>query len=137
MQMELIQILDQSALTVIREFEIARLKSLIDDPMEREMFSWNAPWREESLRHYLATGWTVGIWSSEQKEKFLGYFLGQPLLFYQGLTQVLWVEYIGAEDEASSRILLDTAIKYSREKHLQSVIYNSTTGLQEFKTTRR
>lgn len=135
--MQMIQILDLSNKTEIRNFELARLEVAISDPMEREMFSWNAPWREESLNHYLATGWAMALWSSDLKQKLLGYFLGQTLLYYQGLTQALWIEYIGAVDQATHNEVLDLAVKCAKDKHLQSVFYNSSNGIQEFKTTKR
>ncbi len=135
--MELIQILDLTAKTFIREFELIKLEQKIQDPMEREMFSWNAPWREESLNHYLTTGWSVGLWSNSEKKEFQGYFLAQPLLFYQGLTQVLWVEHISAVSAVASKILLETATKYARDKHLQSVFYTLNTETKEIKTTKR
>lgn len=135
--MELIQILDPTAKILIRKFELQRLAEQITDEMEREMASWNAPWREESLDHYLGTGWSVGLWSSESKSQFLGYFLGQPLLFYQGLTQVLWVEHISAVNQTGVQTLLETAVRYARDKHLQSVFAYENGIIQEIKTTKR
>lgn len=130
-----IQILHQDSFELIQTFERERLKKIISDPMEAEMRSWNAPWREESLRHYLGTGWSVGLWDGSQ---LVGYFLAQPLLFYRGLTQVLWVEHVAFSMESDRDILIDTATRYAREKHLQSVFILQENGeTKEIKTTKR
>lgn len=134
---ELIQILDDTARKTIRAFELKNLEHKIADPMEREMYSWNAPWRDESLNLYLKTGWSVGLWDSAEKKIFLGYFLAQPLLFYRGLTQVLWVEVVSARDENTRMHLIETAVKYARDKHLQSAFIHEAGEIQEFKTTKR
>lgn len=151
--MSYIQILTDTDKSLIRSYELEQLKLQISDEMEREMASWNAPWRDESLALYLSTGWSVGLWSNADKEKFLGYFLAQPLLFFCGLTQVLWVETLSASNSQDKTFLIDTAIRYSREKHLQSVFFNLPNdtkdlllsfkgiqrgdGLFEVKTTKR
>jgi hypothetical protein len=66
-----IQILHDAQIQLVMNLERERLKKILTDPMEREMKSWNAPWREESLRHYLNTGWSVGLW---RESELLGYF---------------------------------------------------------------
>jgi hypothetical protein len=133
----MIQILDSTYEQTIRRLELQALEMKISDPMEREMFSWNAPWRGESLQHYLNTGWSVGLFGDDGKLK--GYFLAQPLLFFKGLTQVLWVEHFSYSNLEDFNELKDTVTRYAREKHLQSVIYFSPQDnqLTEIKTTKR
>lgn len=132
----MIQILDLGSKAEVRELELRVLETQIADPMEREIFSWNAPWREESLNHYLATGWSAGI--RDKDGRLIAYFLAQPLLFFRGLTQVLWVEHVCAPDPQHREQLLDIATRYSREKHLQSVfVRQEPLADLEIKTTKR
>ncbi len=132
----MIQILDGSAAQAIRRVELKKLEILIADEMERELLSWNAPWREESLQHYLSTGWSVGLFSEQGELK--AYFLAQPFLFFKGLTQVLWVEHFFYNSQADFDILKDTVTRYAREKHLQSVMYvGPDKEILEIKTTKR
>lgn len=132
----MIQILDSADVDSIRKLEIKKLEASVPDEMEREMLSWNAPWREESLQHYLATGWSVGLFSEQGELK--AYFLAQPFLFFKGLTQVLWVEHFSYNTESEFEVLKDTVTRYSREKHLQSVMYvGQDTNIHEIKTTKR
>ena len=127
--MNSIKILQPSEISSILNFE----KGLNSDPsVVWTLQSWTAPWREESLNHYLPQGWSFGVWSEDNK--LLGYFLGQPLLFLDQQTQSLWVEYVGSPDEKILRELCETAIKLSREKHFQRV-YLPTPGLQLSKLT--
>ena len=134
---DFIQILTQTDANSIILFEKQRLELTISDPMEREFQSWKAPWREESLRHYLATGWSIGKWQSDKKEILEGYFLGQVLLFYQGLTQVLWVEHVSSQDSGVIKFLEETAIRYAKDNHLQAVIFYSENDLRKINTTTR
>ncbi len=130
-----IQVLDASSIESIRAYELSQLEKQIPDSFEREMASWNAPWRQESLEHYLKTGWSVGLWDDDSKRNFNGYFLGQMFLFYKGLTQVLWIEHVSADSQAGYDFLRTTAIQYAKDKHLQSVFF-AATG-EEVKTTKR
>jgi hypothetical protein len=100
--------------------------------VEWTLQSWTAPWREESLNHYLPQGWSFGVWSEDNK--LLGYFLAQPLLFLNQQTQSLWVEHICSPEAQILRELCETAIKLSREKHFQRV-YLPTQMLQLSKLT--
>lgn len=132
----MIQILDAAAEEQIRGLELKRLELKHSDPMDREIQSWNAPWRSESLAHYLATGWSVGVFDPEGRLR--GYFLAQPLLFFRGLTQVLWVEHMLYQNQDDFEVLIDTATRYAKEKHLQSVYYPDASGTErEVRTTKR
>ena len=90
----------------------------IDDPMERELQSWTAPWRAEALDHYLKLGWSYGAFSGAELKGFL---LAQPILFFRGLTQTLWVESLLSESAQTSQELLDTVHRWARDKHFQCV----------------
>jgi hypothetical protein len=106
----------------------ARERITIKDPMEAEMASWNARWRPEALAHYLPQGWSFGAFGADGAMK--GFILGQPLLFYRGLTQTLWIEDLGHDDVATARALLDVVYRWSRDKHLQCVLLEAKPDLQ-------
>ena len=98
------------------------------DPMEREMQSWNARWRAEALDHYLPQGWSF---VALDDDKVVGFLIAQPLLFFRGLTQTLWVEdVLGPDAEA----LIEAARAWARDKHLQCVLCDD--GQREIKTAR-
>ncbi|HPI41065.1 MAG TPA: hypothetical protein PLJ21_09690, partial [Pseudobdellovibrionaceae bacterium] len=63
---------------------------------EEIIFSgWNSRSRKESLEHYLPMGWSFGQEHLEgAQSNLIGYFLAQPLVFFEGQTQSLWVEHI-------------------------------------------
>lgn len=110
----------------VMAFSRKQLETEVHDNMEREMQSWNARWRGEALQHYLALGWSFGCFGSEptQATQLKGYVLAQPLLFFRGLTQTLWVEYLtfdNAEPEVG-HALLDCVHRWARDKHLQCVL---------------
>jgi len=111
----------------IVNFEKARAAALIPDETERELLSWHASWRKESLDHYLALGWSFGLWrqptAEQQTEQLAGYFIAQPQLFVRGLTQTLWVERLVADSPQATSDLVDIAYRISREKHLQKVCF--------------
>lgn len=81
-------------LEMILSFEQELLEKINLDPMKKKLLSWKASWREESLEHYLPTGWCFGFFNPDNPKQLLGYYLAQPILFYRGLTQNLWVEHI-------------------------------------------
>ncbi len=91
------------------------------DPIERELARWKARSRPEALEHYLPLGWSFAAWAGET---MVGYFLAQPLLFYAGLTQTLWVETLQVSSTEAAQILLDTACRLAREKHFQRVLFS-------------
>lgn len=104
----------------IQTFDDVQLSRTHQDPMEREFAKWNLRSRSEALSHYLSLGWSFGAW---EHDKLKGYFLGQPLLFTSGLTQSLWIEKVAASESSVARQLIDTAIRLSREKHFQRVLF--------------
>ncbi|MBX7230579.1 MAG: hypothetical protein K1X29_00705 [Bdellovibrionales bacterium] len=96
--------------------------------MEWEMAKWTAPWRQEALRHYLPLGWSFGAFSEDVEGKKLslqGYILAQPLLFFQTQTQTLWVEHVSGSSSYILKSLLETVVRWSRDKHLQRVLFST------------
>jgi hypothetical protein len=128
------RILQNSDLDSILQFEQELLKNTIEDQMEREMSSWHAPWRRESLEHYLPQGWSFGVFN--QKE-LVGYFLAQPQLFVRGMTQSLWVEHLNAHALETRLELVDIARRLCREKHFQMLyILNPDHSVESIKTAK-
>jgi hypothetical protein len=99
---------------------MARLERSMPDENLRRMTSWHVSWRSESLDHYLPNGWCFGLRADDGQWR--GFFLAQPLLFFRGLTQTLWMEYLSFDEKADGDALLEVAVKVAREKHFQAVL---------------
>jgi len=115
----------------IEQFEKDRLAKSDLDPFEAEMQSWNSAWRKESLEYYLPTGWCFGIWSDDTHTKLTGYFLAQPLMFIDKLTQTFWVEHLQGDTPKEIQDLIQVAVRLAREKHFQKVIFRDNEFLHE------
>lgn len=98
-----------------------KLKGEISDDMERMIAIWESRFRKEALEHYLKLGWSFVAKNAENT--ICGFFLGQPLLFFEGQTQTLWVEYILADSTQIKSELVEIAYKLSRDKHFQQVVF--------------
>lgn len=116
------KVLGLQDLPQVEAFERRRLEADPRDAVEKELDSWKARWRKESLDHYLSLGWSFGIWNEGELKAYL---LGQPLLFFQGYTQALWVEYMSFSDAKLGEQLIDIVYRWSRDKHLQRVLFSS------------
>lgn len=90
--------------------------------VEQEMSTWDARWRAEALDHYLSQGWSFGI---QNEGNLLSYALIQPVLFFRGLTQTLWVEWLSAETPESEQKLVEVVYRWARDKHIQAVVMES------------
>lgn len=93
------------------------------------MVSWSAPWRDESLDHYLNLGWSMGFFNHAEMLKrsdLEGYVLVQPILFFRGLTQSLWIESIRADSAEVFSTLLEGILRVAKEKHLQQVFFHQS-----------
>jgi hypothetical protein len=112
-----LQILSPSERDEILAF--ARARSDAKDPFAE----WAAPWRSESLDHYLKIGWSMSR-RDPKSGRLMGYILAQPFLFFRKQTQTVWVEHVDGETPAIFSELLDTVIRVSREKHMQRVLMN-------------
>ena len=98
----------------------SQLKVQIPNDMERMMKIWESRFRKEALEHYLKLGWSFV--AEDDTRQLKGYFLGQPLLFFEGHTQTLWVEDVKAMNSEMVSELVEIAYKLSRDKHFQRVI---------------
>jgi hypothetical protein len=107
-------------------FSKKRLEARVQDSMECELESWTAPWRAEALEHYLQQGWSYGLFSGAE---IMGYVLAQPILFYRGLTQTLWIEHVDAVTVENELALIDTAYRWARDKHFQCVLVHDRPDL--------
>jgi len=120
----------------IQDFEKKKLIETVPDEMEREIQSWQARWRRESLEQYLPLGWCFlsrdpHLESGFSKEGLLmGYFIAQPLLFFDGQTQSLWVEHLSFSSLQTRDELCDLACRLSREKHFQRAYFPKSVQLQ-------
>ena len=80
------------------------------------------------MNHYLPQGWSFGAFGADGRTR--GFVLAQPFLFHRGLTQTLWVETLEFDDAAVAKALVDTVYRWSRDKHLQCVLVESTPATQ-------
>lgn len=110
------------------EYEMGALPTDLNE-IQREMKSWENPWRVESLRHYSQLGWSF---IAQDEEGLKGYVLGQPVLFFNNWTQTLWIEHMGFKDTDIGFQLMDTAVRWAKTKHLQKVIFNSDSDKASF-----
>jgi hypothetical protein len=123
-------------LVEIQEFETKKLHETVSDSMEREIQSWNSKWRKEALEHYLPSGWSFmardpAVQSSHSDEgQLVGYFLAQPMLFFDGQTQSLWVEHVAYSSLQSRDEICDLAYRLSKEKHFQRVYFPNSSLVQ-------
>ena len=104
----------------VYEFELNHTSSVADDEYEKMMAVWNSSFRKESLEHYLKLGWS--FLALDEKNRVVGFFLGQPLLFFDQQTQSLWIEHVSSIHPRISTELVDIAFRLSREKHFQRVL---------------
>jgi hypothetical protein len=109
----------------IYDFAFQRLKSENDQIVEIELMMkvWESRFRKESLEHYLKLGWSF-VGHNPETQLLTGFFIAQPLLFYQGHTQSLWVEYLLAENILVENQLLEITYKLARDKHFQRVLFD-------------
>ncbi len=114
------QVLSLTDIDEIYQYADARLALSIPDPQLRTFESWTAKWRRESLEHYLPLGWSFIV---RENQKVVGYFLGQPFLFFRGQTQTLWIEHLEANSPEIMAALADVAVGVAREKHFQRVLF--------------
>ena len=108
-------------LEYIYSYSEDQLKKQIPDEMERMLAIWESRFRKEALEHYMKLGWSFVAKTAEGK--LCGFFLGQPLLFFQAQTQTLWVEYILADSPQIKSEMVEIAYKLARDKHIQQVIF--------------
>ncbi len=113
----------------VLNFEEQKLVEKFPDESQRIFASWEARWRKEALEHYFSLGWSFLIrerdkessWSNEGL--LLGYFIAQPILFFGGQTQTLWIEHIQHTTLEARDALCDLAVRLCKDKHIQRVIF--------------
>lgn len=115
-----LKVIQTSEIEEILSFENRKLADSIQSPTERALESWNSRWRKEALEHYLPLGWSFLVRDGEQ---LVGYFIAQPLLFFDNQTQSLWVEHIQFTSLQVRDALCELAYKLAREKHFQRVYF--------------
>lgn len=115
---------------LVYQYAQCKLKVQIPDEMELMMKIWESRFRKEALEHYLKLGWSFIAYTENQP--ILGFFLGQPLLFFEAQTQTLWVEMLEGDDFKIQSELADIAIRLSRDKHFQKVILPSMVSTLHF-----
>lgn len=115
-----VKILTPKDVDSVLNFEKSKLTQT--DDFEREMASWHARWRKEALEHYLPLGWSF---CKRDKGQIVAYILCQPLLFFEGWTQSLWIEHVSAQNPEDAREMIEIAYRWARDKHLQKVFFNT------------
>lgn len=130
MEFDQLKVLRSDDKPKILAFEAIKQAEL-NDPLSF-MQNWSAPWREESLDHYLNLGWSMAH-SLDSKTEIKGYVLAQPILFFGGHTQSLWIETIRANSEIVFLTLLDAVTRVAKEKHLQQIFFHQSL-VQDFES---
>ena len=116
-----LQVIQTSELDEIFDFEQRRLVETFPQEEDRMFQTWSSRWRKEALEHFLPQGWS--FLARDQDGVLVGYFLAQPLLFFDGQTQSLWVEHLQTSSLQARDSLTELAYKLSREKHFQRVYF--------------
>jgi hypothetical protein len=113
------QVLGPADFSKVKAFADRRLKLKIPDDIERQFASWKAATRDESLTHYLQLHWCFGAFKAAE---LCGYYLAQPVLFFRGMTQTLWIEELDAESSEVGHELAKLAFGVAREKNFQRAL---------------
>ena len=104
----------------VYQFEFHQTSIETDNEYDQMMAVWNSSFRKESLEHYFKLGWS--FLAFDKNNNIVGFFLGQPLLFFDQQTQSLWIEHVSSIHPSISTGLVDLAFRLSREKHFQRVL---------------
>ena len=114
------RIAELNDLESLYKFELSQRFGADQDNIENQMQVWSASYRKESLEHYLKLGWS--FLALNNNSEIEGYFLGQPLLFFDQQTQTLWIEYMRAINLEIATELINIGYRLAREKHFQRVL---------------
>ncbi len=120
----------------ILDYENRRLADTIINEADRNIHSWNARWRKESLEFYAQSGWSFLVRDEDVKSPFspegllMGYFLGQTLVYLDGHVQTLWVEHIQFSSLQARDELCDLAVRAARDKHFQKVVFPNVQNIK-------
>lgn len=124
-----LKVAQASDIDELLDYENRKLSETVTNPDDRAFEAWKAKWRREALEHYLNLGWSFVARDHNQVSSYskdgllMGYFIAQPLLFFEGHTQSLWVEHLQYTSLQARDELCELAYKLSREKHLQKVFF--------------
>lgn len=116
------RIAELADLETVFEYEAKKMHDPAIGEIENQILIWDSNFRKEALEHYFKLGWS--FLAFDQNNKLVGFFLGQPLLFFDKQTQSLWVEYVSADNNDIYTELVDIAYRLARDKHLQRVLYS-------------
>lgn len=122
------QVLSLGDLEEVYAYAEERMKREIPDETDRRFRLWDVRWKREALEHYLKLGWSF---IARIDGRAVGFFLGQPFLFYRGQTQTLWVEHLEADTAQITDALSEVAVKIAREKHFQRVLFGQSGSLRD------
>lgn len=129
------RILQIQDLDSLLNYENKKLLETFPNEEERIFASWNSRWRKEALEHYLKMGWSFIAHDGDLKSEahpegqIMGYFLAQPLIFFEGQTQSLWIEHLSYSTLTARDELCTLAYKLSREKHFQRVLFPNNSSV--------
>lgn len=129
------RVIQPADLEEIMAFENKKMLEIYKDETERNLQSWNARWRKESLEHYLPLGWSFLARLEDVDSEFssegqlVGYFIAQPQLFLDGHTQSLWIEHLSYASLQARDELCELAYKLGKEKHFQKVYFPNVSGI--------
>ena len=124
------RVIQKSEMEEVLEFETKKLVESYPDETERTFQMWQSRSRKEALEHYVPMGWSFLARERDADNTIRGYFLAQPLLFFQGLTQSLWIEHMQFQSLEVRDALIELAYRLSREKHFQGVYYPHLQSVQ-------
>lgn len=105
----------------IVSFEQGLIAKQFINEIELQMHSWSAKWRKEYLEYYFKLGWS--FIAKDSFGSVHGYFLAQPLLFFNNQTQSLWVDHLTADTSDAKHELCDLAVRLAKDKHFQRVYF--------------
>lgn len=142
-----IRVIYPSEVDQILEFEKRKLSEIVSDPLERDLLSWKTRWTKESLTHYISMGWSFLIKETiyeevpsedkrlkdkiptEESASLLGYFLAQPLSYFEGEPQSLWVEHIQFASLQIRDELCSLIYKLAKDKYFQKIYFPNITSI--------
>ncbi|PWU14134.1 MAG: hypothetical protein C5B49_13715 [Bdellovibrio sp.] len=136
----ILTVLQSAEIPQLLDYENRKLAEHLTDEVEQAITSWNSRWRPESLEYYIPLGWSFvardkdvrnssssssssGGGGDGETGPIVGYFIAQPLLFFDGQSQSLWIEHLQFSSLMVRDELCDLAYRLAREKHFQRVYY--------------
>lgn len=108
-------------IVALLEFENKKRHLPWADASEPDVSLWSHRARRESLDFYSRSGWS--FIALDEANQVIGFVLAQPLSFFGGYTQSLWVEYLSAGSLAARDYLIDLMINLAKTQHFQGVFF--------------